>query len=480
MTNSLNRLTLAILVGFAAVALSLTYWGVFASDSMYARQDNPRLIENERAIKRGRIYDRNGQILVDTVQSGVSPSNKPLWARIYPNLEAVSVVGYYSLNYGVGGAEAAFDKILRGDDLTDPVQVSMDRMLHRVQTGSDVRLTIDLNLQKTIVEAFAGRKGAAILIDVPSGKVLAMVSLPTFDPALLSIPDQDLLESTYKKLSIDPAAPLINRVTGGVYQPGGALQTVILAAMLTQKLSLNAPVTNAEAPLHVNGLTLTCGAPNPALMIKSAYALGCPSPFADAVVNQPGPSAVQAMIQAFGLLQAPTLVSFKTLTGPPPTPLQNITDTARLLAEGAGQADLTVTPLQMALVVTTIANRGGAITPYLADAIRRPDSSEWQLLTVPKVQTAVLTQDVTESMRTAMAFAVTVGAAKAAQQPGLTIYGHASIAYTGPKQNADSWFLGFVDLPGGHSVAVAVVVEDTADPSVAAGIGGKALAGAAK
>src|SRR5260221_11674453 len=150
MTSSLNRLTLAILVGFAAVALSLTYWGFFASDSMYSRQDNPRLIENERAIKRGRIYDRNGQILVDTVQNGVSPSNKPLWARIYPHLEAVSVVGYYSLNYGVGGAEAAFDKILRGDDLLDTVQASENQMFHRVQTGSDVRLTIDLDLQKQI------------------------------------------------------------------------------------------------------------------------------------------------------------------------------------------------------------------------------------------------------------------------------------------------------------------------------------------
>src|SRR5260221_2068973 len=191
MTKSLNRLTLVILLGFAAVAVSLTYWGVFASDSMYARPDNPRLIENERAIKRGRLYDRNGLVLVDTVQDRLSPSNKPLWARSYVSLEAVSVVGYYSLNYGVGGAEEAFDSILRGDDLTDVVQTSADRMLHRVQTGSDVRLTIDVALQKTIVQAFAGRKGAAVILDVSSGAVFAMGSLPMFEPALFSIFHQD-------------------------------------------------------------------------------------------------------------------------------------------------------------------------------------------------------------------------------------------------------------------------------------------------
>lgn len=478
MTNSLNRLTLAMLLGFVAVAVSLTYWGVFASDNMYARQDNPRLVENERAIQRGRIYDRNGQILVETVQTGMSPSNKPLWGRSYPSLEAVSVVGYYSLNYGVGGAEAAFDKILRGDDALDTAQISTNQMLHRVQTGSDVRLTIDLDLQKAIVQVFGGRKGAAVVIDVPSGAVLAMVSLPTFDPALLNIPDQDLLEATYKKLSTDPGAPLINRVTGGIYQPGGALQTVILAAMLTRKLELNAPVINAEDPVKIDGLTLTCGAPNPAVMIKSAYALSCPSIFANALNNEPGSAAVQQMIEAFGLLNAPTLVSFHTVTGPPPTPLPNITDPARLLAAGAGQSDLTVTPLQMALVVATIANGGSTITPYLADAIRRPGMTDWQTMAIPKVQSAVLTQDVAEAMRTAMGFAVSVGAAKAAQQPGLPIYGHASIAYTGPQKKADSWFLGFVDRPDGHAVTVAIVVEDIADPAVAAAIGGKTLVAA--
>jgi hypothetical protein len=71
-----------------------------------------------------------------------------------------------------------------------------------------------------------------------------------------------------------------------------------------------------------------------------------------------------------------------------------------------------------------------------------------------------------------------MGAAQPAGRTRLSIFGHASIAYTGPKESADSWFIGFIDLAGGRSVAVAVVIEDSADAGVAAQIGGTALAAA--
>jgi hypothetical protein len=76
--------------------------------------------------------------------------------------------------------------------------------------------------------------------------------------------------------------------------------------------------------------------------------------------------------------------------------------------------------------------------------------------------------------------AVTQGAAQAANRSGLAIYGHASLAYTGPEHKADAWFIGFIELPGGRSVAVAAVIEDTTDAAVAADIGGLALAEAAR
>jgi peptidoglycan glycosyltransferase len=468
--TSLNRVTVSILVAFALIALSLTYWSVLDADSMLARSDNPRLVEAERAIVRGAIYDRNGELLAQTTQVGVSPSGKPVLKRQYLHVDAASAVGYYSLIHGVGGAEAVFDRVLRGDDLRDAAQIAVDNLLHRPQVGSAIRLTIDSKLQSAIVDAMQGKQGAVIAIDVPSGAVLAMVNAPSFDP--------NTLDATYNTLRSDPSAPLLNRVTQGIYQPGGALQTVILAAILADKPALDAPVAGGSASMQVNGLTLKCAMPGLANSVERAYALACPSPFANAVTEQPGPAAVQKMLSAFGLLQPPTLDRFATVSGKPVTVLTDITDPAQLRAQGVGQGELTVTPLQMALVACTIANHGHAITPYLADATRPPNTADWQPLPLPETQPAVITRDMADKIRTAMQQAVNMGAAQPAGRTGLSIFGHASVAYTGPKVSADSWFIGFIDLAGGRSVAVAVVIEDSTDAGVAAQIGGAALAAA--
>jgi penicillin-binding protein A len=475
MIKSLNRLTLAILLGFAAVMLSLTYWSVIASDGLLGQNFNPRRVEAEQAIWRGALYDRSGEVLAQTVQTGVAPSGKPVVRRDYPRPEAVGVVGYYSLVHGVGGAEVAFDPILRGDDLHDPGQAALENMLHHAQVGSDVRLTIDARLQSALVDALKSRHGAVIAVDVPSGAVLAMVSAPMFDP--------NKLTASYDVLLNDPSAPLLNRATQGIYQPGGALQTVILASMITERMPLDTPITGAAQPVHVNNLTLTCaaeGAPSGVNTIADSYALACPAVFADAVIGQPGAAAVQKMFGTFGLLQAPKLARFETVSGSPTTALTEITDQERLRAQGVGQGELTVTPLQMVLVASTIANHGNVITPYLADAVRRPGSTRWEALDAPNQQAAVITQETADTIRTAMRAAVTKGAARTADRQGLTIYGHASIAYTGPNQNAQAWFIGFIDKPDGHSIAVAVVIEDTNDASAAATIGGLALEQAAR
>ena len=474
MTRSLNRVSMLILVAFFVVATSLVYWGTLNSDSMLARDDNPRRVEAERALLRGTIYDRAGRALAQTLIVGTSPSGQPVVRRDYPFAAASSAVGYYSLVHGVGGVEAAFDKQLRGDDLRDAGQVQVDALLHRPQVGSDVRLTLDVQLQTAISAALLGRRGAVIAIDVPSGAVLAMVSVPTFDP--------NTLDQAYDALLKDPAAPLLNRVTQGLYQPGGALETVLLAAMLTDKADLNAPVSGATAPLQINGLTLTCAAQpsSKAIALKDAYGLACPSPFAEYTVAHP--ANVQNMLGSFGLFTAPSLANFQTISGPAIAPLTQPQDAAQLRPEGVGQGELTVTPLQMALAAATIANNGNAISPYVVDATRAPGAKDWTALDMPHIQKAVVTQDVANGITSAMRDAVTSGAGNAADRPdvaGLLVHGHASTAYTGPNRQQIGWFIGYAMLPNGHAIAVTVTVED-ADAPVAARIGGATLAQAAQ
>ncbi|MBX3061456.1 MAG: hypothetical protein KF726_00675 [Anaerolineae bacterium] len=459
--QSMRRFTMGLLLCFAIVIISLAQWSGLEYSSLLARADNPRLIEAERAIQRGLIVDRHGTILAESIEIGKSVSGKPIMGRDYPYPEAASVVGYYSLRYGVGGVEAAFDDELRGN-----LSFVQD-WLHEQQIGSDVRLTIDLPLQQAITAALGRKPGAVVVLDAPSGAVRALVSLPGYDP--------NQLDATYDNLRLNPFAPLLNRVTQGIYQPGGALQTIILASMLTAQTPIDQTVIDADQPLEFNGLTLGCaGSVNPSTLIE-AYAQACPPPFVDAAMSAPG--EVQEMFDTFGLLQAPTLVKFGTVTGRSPTPLTNFRDPARLRAQISGQGDLTVTPLQMALVAVTIANQGNTVTPYLVDGIRIHGATDWQPINTVTEQHAVISTDVAAQIREAMRRSVIDGAAKAAQQDSLTIYGHASFAYTGV--NANSWFIGFIELSDGSAAVVAVVIEGEKETTLASQIGGIALREAA-
>src|SRR5664279_4081844 len=131
MTRSLNHITASILIGFAAVGIALIFWSVVVSDSLLARDDNPRNVEAERAILRGQIYDRGGAALARTLIAGTSPAGKPVIQRVYPHPDTATAVGYYSLIHGVGGTEAAFDPQLRGDDRQDALTAALDALFHR-------------------------------------------------------------------------------------------------------------------------------------------------------------------------------------------------------------------------------------------------------------------------------------------------------------------------------------------------------------
>src|SRR5512143_2418573 len=122
MSKSLNHTATAFLLAFGLLALALGRWSIAAPD-LVARADNPRRVFEEQLIQRGSIFDRDDQVLAETVpQSGTL-------ARRYPFIAAAPVVGYYSINYGAAGVEEALDSVLRGP--RDPIE----QMLHQRQSG---------------------------------------------------------------------------------------------------------------------------------------------------------------------------------------------------------------------------------------------------------------------------------------------------------------------------------------------------------
>lgn len=461
-TREINRLLAVMLIGFGLAGASALYWGIVGADTLLLRGDNPRRTEAEARLLRGQILDRSGTPLV---VSAPAPGRGTVRRYIYP--EANSVLGYASLRYGVSGAEAAFNALLRGDDRPQDWGSFMQRhLLHVPQTGADIQLTLDIVIQQALAQGLDGRAGAGILLAVPSGEVLALVSLPTFDP--------NSLDADWERLTADAGNPFFNRVVQGQYQPGGAIQSLLMAGALLRDYPLDAPLDTTR-PVQLNEVTLNCAAllPDRILTLREAYAFACPAPF-EKLARDLGAAALSAVFQTFGLGQAAALPGF-------PGPADNRhaatehSQLANALVENAlGQGELTITPLEMALITAAIVNDGSAPQPRLLLAARQPYAETWTPYDQRPAPLAMTTANTARQLQDLMRLAVARGAAQNAARPNIDIGGHASLAYSGERLYA--WFVGFATFGGRQGVALALVVENSADPGLAADIGGSVLA----
>lgn len=464
-TREINRLLIGTLILFGIVVVAAGYWSIVGPDTILLRQDNPRLVEAEQEIQRGTVFDRHDEILIESTRD----EDTNLLNRVYRNPAFYSALGYSSLRYGVSGAESAYNVMLRGGDLTHGfTEQFIDDLLHHPQQGSDIRLTFDSAIQNAAVKAMGNHRGAVVVMSIPTGEILALASLPTYDP--------NTLDANWETLIQAEGNPFFNRALQGNYQPGGTLQTPLIAAALLTNQSLDTPTDYASRPVQVANVELNCAMPPLAesLTLREAYAYGCPAPFAE-LVSQLGLDAVQAAFNAFRLQQPPTLPGYviEPPNQPTPTPSILALTSANLGENALGQGQLTITPLEMAVVTGAILNDGNAPTPYTLLAYRLPNSNEWVVDDQMHTSIPVITAATARQLQELMRFSVTVGAAGNALRPGLDIGGHASLAYSGEQSQA--WFVGFVTVGNRQGVSIAVVLEGANDASLAAQIGGDIL-----
>jgi cell division protein FtsW (lipid II flippase) len=239
-----------LLNGLLVVAGGLVLWQVVAAPYLVSRADNPRPIVLEQQIRRGRLLTEDGTPLAETMldENGLAVRRYP-----YPNLS--SVTGYYSLRYGAGGTEAAFDPILRGTAGRAEAELWLGDLLHRIPAGQDVTLTISLPAQLAADKALGEREGAVVVLEVESGAIVVMSSYPTYDPNRLD----ELWEELRRQ---DRRAPLLNRATQGLFPVGDLARLVGLiglaeAGTTIPPAPLAAPLPPLLAPLGRPGYLAT-------------------------------------------------------------------------------------------------------------------------------------------------------------------------------------------------------------------------------
>ncbi|MCI0714348.1 MAG: hypothetical protein L0154_29610 [Chloroflexi bacterium] len=455
MKNELRYLSLAIILALGVVALSAAYWSVFESENIMAREDNPRRVLAEQQLERGRILDRNGIVLAEGPQSD----------RHYPYPAVGGAIGYYDYQFGSAGLEAGYEDILQGKmGDSEPLLDLQKELLHRPQEGFDVRSTIDLMVQQSVDVFLGDRSGVAVVLHVPSGEILAMVSHPAFDPnAVEKFLDEngeppDNLENT----------PLFNRVRSGGYQPGSMMNVILLAGLLNAGLGFDTPAVDGAEAVDVRGLDLPVeqlGCAMPLTEVRTlldAFVFGCPRPFSAALGTALSIETLQSVLGSGGFLEAAPVHQLDTDVVTEQTALTAGATSDEMLAAAIGQGDLVINPLQMARFMGAIANEGNAPSLHIANAYRV--DGEWQPIDIPRRQPALLRTDTAQQLK----FALGASAELIGDVPlddDHTLYGYAAIAFAGDGML--SWFAGFVEMPDGSSVVVVVVIEDATEPDEA-------------
>jgi cell division protein FtsW (lipid II flippase) len=198
-------------LGLFTAALTNGWWAIVRGPDLLTRPDNPRRIIEDRFVPRGRLLDRNNE-LINTTEG-----TRGTYRRVYQYPDLAPVTGYNHPIYGQSGIEASLDEYLRGLRGNPAATIWWNHLLYGMSpTGLDVRLSLDLSLQARADELMVDQHGAVVLLNAQSGEILVMSSHPSFAPSRL--------DEIGAGLNKDPNKPLINRAAQGLYPTGTMLQ----------------------------------------------------------------------------------------------------------------------------------------------------------------------------------------------------------------------------------------------------------------
>lgn len=373
MNKPLRKVGLVMLV-MIALLLANTSWVQVVHSEHYA--DNPRnlrVLYDKYSRKRGQIVSaENGVSLADSKAS----DDKFNYRRTYPfGPEYGPVIGYQSLRYGTSGIEREMNDFLNGSGSKLFTRRLADLFSGRKTEGGNVRLTIRHKLQEAAYKAMTERDytGAAVAMNPKTGEVLAMVSTPSFDPQPLASHNSDKQEKAWKSYRDNDSNPLANRAASEVYPPGSTFKLVVAAAALEDGATKDKHVTTDSEITLPDGVTtlenyegMTC----PGDTLKAAIEYSCNTAFAE-LAGDLGADKLRETAKEFGIglddLKIPTPVATSKL-GPLPS-------SGAVYQSGIGQADVQMTPLQVAMYTSTIANDGVAMKPHLVKELLAPDLS---------------------------------------------------------------------------------------------------------
>jgi peptidoglycan glycosyltransferase len=484
MNAPLRRVGMVMIILFALLFANLNWVQVYKADEYRTDDTNNRVRVQQSEYERER-----GQIIVDGKAVALSKeTNDTLrFLREYPNPQLYAhVAGYRPVDLGATGIELLENEFLAGTARALVGDRLLEMFTGKESPGGNIVLSIRRQVQETAFRQLennstGAKKGAVVALDPATGGVLALVSMPSFDPNPLVSHDRGKAAAAFDKLDddpndpddeVNPDLPLANRAITERFPPGSTFKVIVSAAALQAGLNPDTELTGGTSYTAPDTTTPIRNAPGvncpTNLTLRNALRISCNTAFARLGVEQVGADQLKQMAQAFGFETAPQfdrdeknlMRTSPSVTGgmlntnvDPPT-----VDRPALAQSCIGQREVQMTPLQGAMIAAAIANNGVQMRPYLIDTRQAPDLTPVDRADIEELRRPVSPQ-VAAQLREMMNGVVASGTGTAAQIDGFEVGGKTGTAQDGERPD-HGWFIGYAIKDGKPIVAVAVLLQN--------------------
>jgi peptidoglycan glycosyltransferase len=432
-----------IFIGLFALAMGyFAYFIVFRSNDIINSTYNKRQYVLAERVIRGEIRSADGETLAKTM---VEEDGSEIREYPYGDLFA-HVVGRSTM--GRSGLEESENIRLLTSNI-NPIEQMYYDLTGVKSPGDHIITTLNTQLQQTAYEALGNYRGAVVVMEPSTGKILAMVSKPSYDPNTIDEDWEKLVEDEEEE------SPLLNRAAQGLYPPGSTFKILTALAYMRQNPSYESYEYDCDGSIEENGMVIHdySRKGHGKIDLQLSLAKSCNTSFAS-IGRSLDLDQFHALTEDFLFNK---YLPVTMASGKSSFPLQKANSSKKEAMQTAiGQGRTLITPLHNAMLVSTIANGGAMMRPYVVDRVENEDGGKVKTFTpqlYSKPMTAMEADYIAEMMRKV----VTDGSATKLKDMEVEVAGKTGSAEHG-KEKAHSWFIGYAPFDN-PEIAVSIVVE---------------------
>lgn len=438
---------------FVALIAKFVNYQVNESEEFINNDNNSREELFAERVIRGDIVSADGYVLAETIVGvdGTEERNYP-----YANLFA-HIVGF-STNGKSGIEKLANYHLLKSHvSVDEKVEVELSEGKYE---GDRVVTTLNFELQKIAYEQLAWYEGAVVVMEPSTGRILAMVSKPDYNPNDIEEMWQELISEN------NGSTVLLNRATQGLYPPGSTFKIVTTLAYLRQNVENKTYAYTCTGKLAAGGAVIHCykNKNHGSVDIEESFAESCNSSFANIGLSL-DTEAFQSLCDSLLFNQElPTKLVYSMSS----FSLPEDSDEAEIMQSAIGQGTTLVTPFHMVLLTSAIANDGLLMNPYVIERIESHTGEAVKTFGATSYK-RLMTEEEAAQLQSYMEAVVSYGTGTKLNTDAYTAAGKTGSAEFSSKADAcHSWFVGYAHQNGKNDIAVAVLVEEAGSGSTVA------------